>query len=377
MNSEITTQEKDKIMNTLNSNVYVKSEQISDRAQVKGYDFNKGLDYGAVFASLNNTGFQATNLGNAIDEINGMIKWRLSDDEVEEDETEHFKDPEVRKNTRCTIFLGYTSNMSSCGMREYIKYLCEHKMIDCIVTTTGGVEEDFMKVLAPHYIGDFALDGKTLRDKGINRIGNLLVPNKHYEMLEQWFTPLVKELHEEQQASGNTQCFTPSEIINRMGKKLEDDKTPNREDSVYYWCWKNDIPVFCPAFTDGALGDVCYFYSYNQPGFIIDICRDLRKINDISLKAKKSGQIIIGGGVIKHHINNANLMRNGANFSVFINTAQEFDGSDAGARPDEAVSWGKISKGARAIKVYAEATLVLPIIIGETFVRNKDLAKRN
>jgi len=69
-------------------------------------------------------------------------------------------------------------------------------------------------------------------------------------------------------------------------------------------------------------------------------------------------------------------MRNGADYSVFINTGQEFDGSDAGARPDEAVSWGKISKNCKPVKVYAEASLVLPILIGETFVRNKDLAQR-
>lgn len=86
--------------------------------------------------------------------------------------------------------------------------------------------------------------------------------------------------------------------------------------------------------------------------------------------------IICGGGVIKHHINNANLMRNGADFSVCINTATEYDGSDAGARPDEAVSWGKIKLDAKPVKVYAECSLVLPILIGETFVRNYDLAAR-
>ena len=69
-------------------------------------------------------------------------------------------------------------------------------------------------------------------------------------------------------------------------------------------------------------------------------------------------------------------MRNGANYSVFINTAAEFDGSDSGARPDEAISWGKIAADARPVKVYAEVSLVLPILIGETFVRNFDLAKR-
>lgn len=61
--------------------------------------------------------------------------------------------------------------------------------------------------------------------------------------------------------------------------------------------------------------------------------------------------IILGGGVVKHHIANACLMRNGAESAVYINTAQEFDGSDAGARPDEAISWGKIKAGADHVKV--------------------------
>lgn len=119
-----------------------------------------------------------------------------------------------------------------------------------------------------------------------------------------------------------------------------------------------------------------YFQSYREGGFIVDLVQDIRAVNDHALKAKKSGMIILGGGVIKHHICNANLMRNGADFSVYINTAQEFDGSDAGARPDEAISWGKIRIDAKPVKVYAECSLVLPILIGESFVRNFDYACR-
>jgi deoxyhypusine synthase len=126
-----------------------------------------------------------------------MIKWRLSDEPIAEDEQEHFKDPEVRANTRCTIFLGMTSNMSSCGMREYMRYLCQHGMISCIVTTCGAIEEDIMKLLADHYLGDFALKGEDLRKKGINRIGNLLVPNNNYTLFEAWFLPLIQQLHKE------------------------------------------------------------------------------------------------------------------------------------------------------------------------------------
>ena len=86
--------------------------------------------------------------------------------------------------------------------------------------------------------------------------------------------------------------------------------------------------------------------------------------------------IILGGGLIKHHICNANLMRNGADFSVYINTAQEFDGSDSGARPDEAVSWGKIKVGAKSTKIYAEISLVFPIIVAETFAKNPKAASK-
>ena len=96
----------------------------------------------------------------------------------------------------------------------------------------------------------------------------------------------------------------------------------------------------------------------------------------MALHAKKTGMIILGGGIIKHHICNANLMRNGADFSVYINTAQEFDGSDSGARPDEAVSWGKIKVGAKSVKVYAEISLVFPVIVAESFARDPKAASK-
>jgi len=137
---------------------------------------------------------------------------------------------------------------------------------------------------------------------------------------------------------------------------------------------QNDIPVFCPALTDGSLGDMIYFHSYRSPGLVIDIVRDIRLLNDIALKARKAGMIILGGGVCKHQIANAMLMRNGADFAVYINTGQEFDGSDSGARPDEAVSWGKIRVGAEAVKVFADATLIFPLLVAATFAK-ADLSK--
>lgn len=263
----------------------------------------------------------------------------------------------------CKIFLGYTSNLVSAGTREIIRYLVQHKMVHVIVSSAGGIEEDFIKCLAPTYIGDFALKGKDLRMKGMNRIGNLLVPNSNYCKFEDWMSPILDQCLKEQQ--DENKFWTPSSFIKRLGEKIDN------EDSIYYWAAKNDIPVFCPSLTDGSIGDMIYFHSYKNPGFILDIAKDIRGINDEAVKAKKSGMIILGGGLVKHHICNANLMRNGADYSVFINTAQEFDGSDAGARPDEAISWGKIKIDAKPVKLYAEASLVLPIIVSQTFAKKK------
>jgi deoxyhypusine synthase len=259
--------------------------------------------------------------------------------------------------------------MISSGLREIFRFLVEHKHISAIVTTGGGVEEDFIKCLAPTYLGSFHTDGATLRKKGLNRIGNLVVPNSNYRAFEDWVVPILDQMLEEQDASkgkGEDEIhWTPSKVIHRLGKEI------NNPESVYYWAWKNDIPVFCPAITDGSLGDMLYFHTFKaSPSQLrIDVVEDIRKINTIAVRAKRAGMIILGGGVVKHHIANACLMRNGAESAVFVNTAQEFDGSDAGARPDEAVSWGKIKVDAESVKVYLDATVAFPLIVGATFAK--------
>ena len=104
------------------------------------------------------------------------------------------------RDARATIFLGFTSNQCSSGNREVIRYLCEHNMVDCIVTTCGAVEEDIMKCFAPHFMGKFNLKGSELRLKGQNRIGNLIVPNKNYCAFEDFLTPILQQMLKEQRA---------------------------------------------------------------------------------------------------------------------------------------------------------------------------------
>jgi len=318
-----------------------KSAPVKGLPEVHGYDFDKGVDFGKLLDSFAATGYQATHLAEAIRIIREVRK--------------------EKEKENITIYLGYTSNMVSSGLRDVFRYLAKHKMVDVIVTTAGGVEEDIIKCIAPFYLSSFEAPGAKLRNDGLNRIGNILVPNDHYAKFEQFLTPILTRVADDEKATGKS--ITPSEFIAMLGKEIDN------EESIYYWCAKNSIPVFCPALVDGSIGDMMYFFSYHRPDFTLDTVADVRKLNDITMTSKKTGLIILGSGVVKHHILNSNMLRNGADYAVYINTAQEFDGSDAGARPDEAVSWGKILPGAASVKVFGDATILFPLIVAACFTK--------
>ena len=112
----------------------------------------------------------------------------------------------------------------------------KHKHVACIITTAGGIEEDFIKCLGKTYLADFYLDGADLRRRGMNRIGNLVVPNDNYCKFEDWLTPILDTMLEEQRASGSV--WTPSSFIRRLGKEI------NSEESVYYWAYKVNAQPF-------------------------------------------------------------------------------------------------------------------------------------
>ncbi|KAK2763246.1 Deoxyhypusine synthase [Arachnomyces sp. PD_36] len=359
-NSSLPHNKEETAPSTAKDAVLIPSEAIPEGArEVRGIEFNdhhgRDISVAELVEGMSGMGFQASAVGDAVKIINEMRTYR---------------DPTTSSGT--TIFLGYTSNLISSGLRETIRYLVQHKHISAIVTTAGGVEEDLIKCLAPTYHGSFSTPGASLRARGMNRIGNLIVPNSNYCAFEDWVMPILDKMLEDQEDELSRTLpdetpfsWTPSKIIRRLGLEINDPS------SVYYWAAKNDIPVFCPGLTDGSLGDMLYFHTFKtSPRQLrIDIVEDVRKINTLAVRAVRAGMIILGGGVVKHHIANACLMRNGAESAVYINTAQEFDGSDAGARPDEAVSWGKIKPGAESVKVYAEATVVFPLIVAATFAR--------
>lgn len=307
--------------------------------EVKGYDFDKGLNFKNYLASLFNTGFQATELGKAINVVKQMRK------------------------EKATIFLGFTSNMATCGVRENIAYLVKHKLVDVLVTTIGGVEEDIIKSLKPFVIGDYEAPGAPLRDQGVNRTGNTFIPNDRYLYFERFTMPFLEKMYKKQKKIGR--ALSTREIIFDMGKEIKD------ENSIVYWATKNNIPFFCPAPTDGSFGDMIYFFKQKNKDFQIDLTNDIVDITNIALNAEKSGIIAVGGSVPKHHIANANLFRDGADFAVYLTTAMEYEGSNAGANIQEAVSWGKIKPKAPNAKVVGDASINFPLLIAGAFLDKK------
>ncbi len=319
---------------TARRNILRRSSEASGTS-IKGYDFNQGVDYGKILDSYASLGLQASNFSKAVEIIGKMI------------------------GNKAYIYLGYTSNLVTSGLRDIFRYLAEHKKINVIVTTAGGIEEDIIKCIGDFKLGDFRASGKDLREKGINRAGNIFIPNSRYCDFEDFIIPIFEEVYLNQKKTG--EVITPSDLIWKLGEKIND------KNSIYYWCWKNKIPVFCPAITDGSIGDMIYFFKSKNPGFKIDVAEDIWRISNTSLGKDKTGVIILGEGIMKHHICNANMFRNGADYAVYINTVPEYDGSDSGALPEEAVSWGKVLPGAERVKVYSEASLIFPLIVAKTF----------
>lgn len=313
-------------------NLLREAEEVSGR-KIEGYDFDNGVDYAKLVESFAFSGMQASHFAEAVSIVNEMVA------------------------NKAFIFLGYTSNMVSSGNREIIKYLVKHKKVDVLVTTAGGIEEDFIKCLGDFVLGDFRASGADLRARGINRIGNIFVSNNRYCEFEEWLQPILEDLVSEKKV------WTPSELIWKLGEKINDER------SIYYWAWKNKIPVYCPAIQDGALGDNIYFFNSKHEDFVIDIVKDVKAFNDLTVGLAKSGIIVLGGGIVKHSILNANMLRNGADYSVYINTAPEYDGSDSGALPEEAVSWGKILPNAQSVKVFGDATILFPLLVAGSFAK--------
>jgi len=256
-------------------------------------------------------------------------------------------------NTKnCVKFLSFPADIVATGTRGAIKELVKRKLVNVIITTCGTLDHDVARCWKDYYKGSFVMNDSKLHREGLNRLGNVLVPNDSYGMIiEQKIQGLLQELYKEGKRE-----FSTSELAWEIGLRC------CNETSILYWAAKNRIPVYVPGITDGAVGYQLWFFSQDHHDFRVNLLKDEGELSNIIFDAKKSGALIVGGGISKHHTIWWNQFKDGLDYVVYISTADEWDGSLSGARPREAVSWGKISEKAKRIMIEGDATVIMPIM---------------
>ena len=251
------------------------------------------------------------------------------------------------------IFLTFPACIVATGTRGVIKELVKRRLINAIITTCGTLDHDLARSFKPYHHGTFFADDAKLHEKGINRLGNIFIPNESYGIIiEEKMNEIVKKLKGK---------VSSREIAWEIGKRL-------REDAILYWAWKNSIPVYIPAITDGAVGWQLWMHSQEKK-IEIDILKDEKELADIFFEKEKIGGIIIGGGLSKHHLIWWAQFHNGLDKAIYITTAVEYDGSLSGARLREAVSWGKIKAKAKHVTIEGDATVIFPLMIASLLQR--------
>lgn len=295
---------------------------------VKDFKWNKGMNVKDLVNSLGNVGFQSVELKKASDVIVKM------------------------KKNKAKIYLTFTSNMVTSGLRGFFAQLLKLKVPDIVVVTVGAIEEDIMRALGEKFvIGKFGSDDVELHEKGINRVGNLLVGNESYAKFEDYMRGVLKKLYEKKAR------WATSDLLKEIGLMLDD------EDSILYWSAKNNIPVFCPAITDGAFGFHLYMFQQDHKDFVVDCVKDFSNILFSVSQDDKKGAICLGGGVTKHYALLSALLNGGLDYAVYLTTAHYSSGSMSGATTDEAKSWGKIKDDSDASTVIGDVTITFPLVM--------------
>ena len=262
------------------------------------------------------------------------------------------------KDRDCVKFLSFTANLVATGIRGVLRELVKRRLVDVIITTCGALDHDVARCWRKYYRGDFFMDDKLLHETGINRLGNILVPNESYgQIIEEKMNFLLESLWNE-----GVNEFSTRKLCEEIGRRI------CNESSILYWAWKNNIPVYVPGITDGAVGYQLWLFSQDHK-IKIDLLKDEQELNDLIFEAKKTGALIIGGGISKHHVIWWNQFKEGLDYAVYLSTAVEWDGSLSGARPREAISWGKIKGDADRVMIEGDATVILPIMVAALFDR--------
>jgi deoxyhypusine synthase len=251
---------------------------------------------------------------------------------------------------QCTKFLSFVGAIISTGVRGIIKDMIKKNMFDCIITTCGALDHDLARSFVKYYAGDFNVDDYYLKKNNIHRLGNVFIPIENYgPLIESKIQEYIQEFYK------NTKEFAGYELLDYIGSKLE-------ESSFLYWAHKNKIPVIVPGIVDGAVGNQIWLFYQNHKDMIFNILKDQTKMSDMIFEANKTGALMLGGGISKHHTLWWNQFRDGLDYAVYITTANEWDGSLSGAEVKEAISWNKVKSEAKQVTIHGEITTLLPFL---------------
>ena len=286
---------------------------------------------------------------------------------------------EMIQDKDCTIFLTLAGSTSAAGCMNIYKDLVKYNMVDAIVATGASiVDMDFFEALGfRHYQGSQFQDDTELRKNYIDRIYDTYIDEDELQMCDKKICEIADTLE--------PRSHTSREFIWEMGKYLKEHS--KKKDSLIETAYDNNVPIFCPAFTDSSAGFGLVIHQEKNPKnhMTIDSIREFRELTEIKMQSKGSGLFMIGGGVPKNFIQDtvicAELLGKDVDmhkYAVQITVADSRDGACSSSTLKEASSWGKVDVTKEQM-VFAEATSVLPLIASDAFHRGewKNRSRKN
>ena len=269
----------------------------------------------------------------------------------------------------CTIFLTLAGSTSAAGCMHIYRDLVKYNMVDAIVATGASIiDMDFFEALGfKHYQGSQFQDDAELRNNYIDRIYDTYIDEEELQHCDKVIGKIADKL--------DPRPYTSREFIYELGKYLK--KNSKKKESLIEMSYDNNVPIFCPAFTDSSAGFGLVMHQERNPKnhMTIDSIREFRELTEIKIKSKGSGLLMIGGGVPKNFIQDtvicAELLGKNVDmhkYAVQITVADSRDGACSSSTLKEASSWGKVDTSKEQM-VFAEATSVLPLIASDAFHR--------
>ncbi|NCS89540.1 MAG: deoxyhypusine synthase [Ignavibacteria bacterium CG2_30_36_16] len=270
---------------------------------------------------------------------------------------------------KCSIILTLAGSLFSAGLKKVVYDLVMNNMVDAIVSTGAIiVDQDFFEALGyKHYKGTQFVNDNEMRELMIDRIYDTFIDEEELRICDDTTAKIADSLE--------PRPYSSREFIYEMGKYLEAQGGPKVEDSVIWACYKKNVPIFVPAFSDCSAGFGLLVHQTQNPTHhvSIDSAKDFLELTKIKIACKETGIFMIGGGVPKNFTQDivvaADILQEDASmhkYAVQITVADERDGALSGSTLKEASSWGKVETTFEQM-VYAEATIAMPLVVGYAY----------